>query len=172
MFKDCTSLTTIPLFDTQNVTNMGGMFWRCNSLTSVPLFDTQNVTDMYGMFYNCTSLTSVPEFNTQNVTNMFGPFFNCTCLTTIPLFDTQNVKDTTQMFYNCTSLKNVGGFIGLKVDIRFPNSPLTHDSALNVIDNLATSSGHTVTFKKTTFDTLTPEDIAKATSKGWEIHGV
>ena len=172
MFKDCTSLTTVPLFDTQNVTNMGGMFWRCNSLTSVPLFDTQNVKDMYGMFYNCTSLTTIPLFNTQNVTNMFGPFFNCTSLTTIPLFDTQNVKDTTQMFYNCTSLKNVGGFIGLKVDISLSDSPLTHDSALNVIDNLAVSTGHIVKFKKTTFDTLTPEDIAKATSKGWEIRSV
>ena len=66
----------------------------------------------------------------------------------------------------------VGGFIGLKTDIEFNYSPLTHDSALNVIDNLAVSSGHKVIFKRSTFDTLTPAEIAKATSKGWTIEGL
>ena len=74
-----------------------------------------------------------------------------------------------RIFYGCTSLTDVGGFTGLKLDIDFHYSPLTHDSALNVIDNLAVSPGHKVIFNNITFDTLTPEDIAKATSKGWTI---
>ena len=169
MFYYCTNLTSVPLFNTQNVTNMDSMFKGCYSLTTVPLFDTQNVTNMDGIFAYCKSLTTVPLFDTQNVTNMRDMFWRCNSLTSVPLFNTQNVTNMYQMFYNCTSLKNVGGFTGLKVDIEFIYSPLTHDSALNVIDNLAVSSGHAITFKKTTFDTLTPEDIAKATSKGWKI---
>ena len=60
----------------------------------------------------------------------------------------------------------------MKTDINFEYSPLTHDSALNIIDNLAVSTGHIVQFKKSTFNTLTPEDIAKATDKGWKIWSV
>lgn len=169
MFKGCTSLTSVPLFDTQNVTDTTNMFSGCASLTSVPLFDTQNVTIMYGMFNDCQSLISIPQLDTSKATSMREMFSNCSSLTSVPLFDTQNVVNMIRTFYNCTSLKNVGGFIGLKTDLNFEHSPLTHDSALNVIDNLAVSTGHIVQFKKTTFDTLTPEDIAKATDKGWKI---
>ena len=41
---------------------MNGMFYNCISLTSVPLFDTSNVTSMSQMFYNCTSLTTLGGF--------------------------------------------------------------------------------------------------------------
>ena len=50
------------------------MFSNCSSLTSLNLsnFNTNNVTNMSGMFYNCSSLTSLnlSNFNTNNVTNM------------------------------------------------------------------------------------------------------
>ena len=172
MFKGCASLTSVPLFDTQNVTDTTSMFNGCTSLTSVPLFDTQNVTIMSEMFRDCTSLTTIPQLDTSKATSMREMFSNCSSLTSVPLFDTQNVINANRTFYNCTSLKNVGGFIGLKTDINFEYSPLTHDSALNVIDNLAVSTGHIVQFKKSTFNTLTPEDIAKATDKGWKIWSV
>ena len=172
MFKECASLTSVPLFDTQNVTDTTSMFSGCTSLTSVPLFDTQNATIMYGMFNDCQSLISIPQLDTSKATSMREMFSNCSSLTTVPLFDTQNVVNMNRTFYNCTSLKNVGGFIGLKTDLNFEHSPLTHDSALNVIDNLAVSTGHVVQFKKSTFNTLTPEDIAKATDKGWKIWSV
>ena len=172
MFNGCASLATVPLFDTQNVTDTTSMFSGCTSLTSVPLFDTQNVTIMYGMFNDCQSLISIPQLDTSKATSMREMFSNCSSLTSVPLFDTQNVINANRTFYNCTSLKNVGGFIGLKTDINFEYSPLTHDSALNVIDNLAVSTGHIVQFKKSTFNTLTPEDIAKATDKGWKIWSV
>ena len=172
MFEGCTSLTSVPLFDTQNVTDTTSMFSGCTSLTSVPLFDTQNVTIMYGMFNDCQSLISIPQLDTSKATSMREMFSNCSSLTSVPLFDAQNVINAVRTFYNCTSLKNVGGFIGLKTDINFEYSPLTHESALNVIDNLAVSTGHIVQFKKSTFNTLTPEDIAKATDKGWKIWSV
>lgn len=35
MFRDCSSLTTIPQLDVSNVTNMSNMFYMCSSLKSI-----------------------------------------------------------------------------------------------------------------------------------------
>jgi surface protein len=107
MFQNCTKLTSVPLFNTANVTNMQSMFNVNRSLTSVPLFNTANVTNMNSMFSNCSSLTSIPLFNTANVTNMQQIFNGCASLTTVPLFNTANVTNMQTMFNNCTSLTTV-----------------------------------------------------------------
>ena len=111
MFSNCSSLTTVPLYDTSNVTNMQQMFDGCSSLTTVPLFNTSNVTNIGRMFYNCSSLTTVPLFNTSKVitisVNDIGLFENCSSLTSVPLFDTSNVTDFQRMFRGCTSLTTV-----------------------------------------------------------------
>ena len=99
--------------NTQNVTDMRGMFSRCSGLTSLDLshFNTQNVTDMNGMFSYCSSLTSldVPHFNTQNVTDMRHMFYYCPSLTSLDLshFNTQNVTDMGGMFSYCSSLTSL-----------------------------------------------------------------
>ena len=107
MFQYCNNLTTIPLFDTQNVTNMLNMFTSCYHLTTVPLFNTQNVINMNNMFLGCYNLTTIPLFNTSNVTNMNGMFFQCIGLTTVPQFDTSNVFDMQYMFQYCTNLTTI-----------------------------------------------------------------
>ena len=169
MFYKCTKLKNIPLYDFSNVTNMNHMFTECSNLTNIPQLDTHNVKNIEFCFSDCTKLESVPLLDFSNVENIHACFSDCTMLKSVPLLDFSKVTDTFLVFSHCNSLKNVGGFIGLKTDISFLDSPLTHDSALNVINNLATSSGHMVEFKKTTFDTLTPAEIAKATDKGWTI---
>ena len=158
-----------PYLNTSNVIDVNSMFYNCPNLKYIPPYDFSNVTNMWGTFWLCPNITSIPYLDTHNVTNVYACFAECTKLKSVPLLDFSKVSNARLIFYNCTSLTDVGGFAGLKENIDFHYSPLTHDSALNVIDNLATSSGHTITFKKTTFDTLTPEDIAKATSKGWTI---
>jgi surface protein len=107
MFVNCSSLTSIPLFNTANVTNMGTMFSSCSSLATVPLFNTANVIDMSSMFQNCRGLKLIPLFNTANVTNMSSMFTACSSLTTVPLFNTANVTAMNSMFVNCTSLTSV-----------------------------------------------------------------
>ena len=57
MFRDCSSLTTVPDMDTRNVTDVQSMFRGCSSLTTVPDMDTSSVTDMGDMFRGCSSLT-------------------------------------------------------------------------------------------------------------------
>ena len=57
MFRDCSSLTTVPAMDTSQATTMRSMFYGCSSLTTVPDMDTSQVTDMSHMFRDCSSLT-------------------------------------------------------------------------------------------------------------------
>ena len=162
-----------PYLNTSNATDVDSMFYNCTNLKYIPPYDFSNVSIMRGTFWLCPNITSIPHLHTHNVTEVYACFAECTKLKSIPLLDFSKVTSARLAFYNCTSLTDVGGFIGLKTDIEFKYSPLlTHDSALNVINNLAVSSGHKVVFKKVTFDTLTPAEIAKATDKGWTIEGV
>ena len=158
-----------PYLNTSNVTNVEGMFAKCNNLKNIPPYDFSKVTNMKSAFSICPNITSIPPLDTHNVENVYFCFAQRTKLKSIPLLDFSNVTNAGIAFAECTSLTDVGGFTGLKVDIDIYYSPLTHDSALNIIDNLAVSSGHKVTFKRSTFNTLTPAEIAKATDKGWTI---
>ena len=159
-----------PYLNTSNVTDVEGMFAKCNNLKNVPPYDFSKVTNMKSTFFICPNIISIPPLDTHNVTSIEYCFSECSKLKTVPLLDFSNVTNTNLAFYECPSLKDVGGFIGLKTDISFKYSPLlTHESAVNIIDNLAVSPGHTVQFKKATFVTLSSEEIARATDKGWTI---
>ena len=115
-FCDCKHLTTIEgieYLNTENVTDMRGMFYMfnyCSALTTLDVshFDTKNVTDMSYMFWGCYTLTTldVSHFDTQNVTDMSYMFKGCNALTTLDVsnFDTQNVTDMSCMFYGCNAL--------------------------------------------------------------------
>lgn len=107
MFNGCSSLTSIHLFNTSNVTDMRWMFKGCSSLSTVPLFDLYSAIDISRMFNGCTSLTTIPQFDTSSVSNMNGLFYNCTSLTTIPQFDMSNVTDIRNMFWDCKSLTEI-----------------------------------------------------------------
>ena len=107
MFEGCTNLTTVPLLNTSNATEMMYMFQSCSSLTTVPQLNTSNATNMTLMFQGCTSLTSIPLLNTSNVTDMNSMFKGCTNLTTVPLLDTSKVTVMNSMFNGCTNLTTV-----------------------------------------------------------------
>ena len=114
-FESLTKLETITgleYLNTENVTNMGYMFYNCSSLTSLDVahFNTANVKVMSYMFSSCSSLTSLylTNFNTEKVTNMGNMFSNCAALTTIyasSKFVTTQVSNSSGMFYRCEKLK-------------------------------------------------------------------
>ena len=61
---------------------MDFMFFQCYSLTFLDLsnFDTQNVTNMYGMFYGCVNLATIyasDKFVTTACLEDIGMFFDC-----------------------------------------------------------------------------------------------
>lgn len=104
--------------NTTDITDMGATFRNCISLERIALFDTSNVTIMggnsegEGMFNSCRSLKTVPLFNTRNVTtmrNMFrGSFMYSEImqLEEVPLFDTSSCTDMRRMFYYCKNVKS------------------------------------------------------------------
>jgi hypothetical protein len=103
-WENCTSLTSFPLLNTQNVTSMYGAWFQCTSLTSFPLLNTQNVTNMIYAWFRCSSLTSLPSLNTQNVTSMQEAWLECTSLTSFPSLNTQNVTNIENTWFRCSSL--------------------------------------------------------------------
>jgi surface protein len=111
MFSNCSSVQSVPLFNTSAVTNMASMFINCYSIKNIPLFNTISVGNMTSMFNSCFSLQSVPLFNTSAVTNMTSMFSNCFSLQALPLFNTSAVTNMTSMFNGCYSLQAVPLFI-------------------------------------------------------------
>lgn len=96
-------LSTIPIIDTSNITNMSYMFYNM-STTSIDIsgINTSSATNMQNMFsnsYNLASITFGENFNTENVTNMQN-MFNSTALTSLDLskFKTSKVTNMSQMF--------------------------------------------------------------------------
>lgn len=188
MFCQCASLTEIPILDTGKVTNMTVMFSNCSSLRQIPLLDTKSCTSMSGMFSNCSSITEIPELDTSNVTIMYTMFIKCTSLATVPMLDASKTTDVWYMFDKCPSLVMLGGLKNLgmnyasswsagesRATLNLSDSPLlTHDSLMNVINNLydIKSKGVKPQILKlgdTNKAKLTAEEIAIATNKGWNV---
>lgn len=53
------------------------MFYECTSIKSIPAFDTRNSTGMSMMFYGCTSLVDLPVLNTSKVQYMENIVTGC-----------------------------------------------------------------------------------------------
>ena len=175
LYNNNKKIVYAPNIDTSNVTTMGSMFNNCSALTTIPQLDTSSVTDMSNMFSGCKALTFIPQLDTSSVTDMSSMFYYCSELTTIPQLNTSNVTDMGGMFDNCSALENLGGFVNCKVSLNLSNSSkLTHQSLINVINNLYDLtanglSGQTLTLGSTNMAKLTADEIAIATNKGWTI---
>ena len=164
---------------------MNYMFHNCSKITSIPQLDTSKVTDMGGMFHTCSNLTTIPQLDTSKVTNMYIMFHSCFKITSIPQLDTSNVTSIGAMFgySNLSNLTDFGGFknLGMAKSLSSPSSNflthasnLTHESLMNVINNLydrksAGYSNLTIDFGSTNLAKLTDEEKAIATNKGWTL---
>lgn len=187
MFYKCSSLTTIPLLNTSNATSMSQMFFGCSGLVNIPLLDTPKVTMMTSMFSGCTSITTIPLLDTSKVTNMSQAFNGCSSVTDIPKLDASKLTNISDIFYNCRSLTNFGGFENLgmaygtnasgynnyKLNLE-PCINLTHDSLMNVINNLYDirakgCNRQILNLGTTNRAKLTDEEVAIATNKGWNV---
>lgn len=97
---------TIPSNTIVNGTNLKYAFYQFRGLTSLPIIDTSNVTDMEGMCNGCVSLVSFPALNTSNVRNMMSMFNNCGNLTTFPALSIPSVTNMQYMFSGCNALSD------------------------------------------------------------------
>lgn len=132
------------------ITNCHSMFAKLdNNVDTLDLsnFDTSNVTDMSDMFKWSKIKNLYINFNVDKVVSNFSNIFNCSSLTNV-----------------------VGKFEGTKNDLWITRAPLTAASTMVFINGLATvTEKRTLTLNATTYDSLTPEQIAVATSKGWNV---
>ena len=194
IFQGCTLLQEVPYFETGSATNLDYMFSECRSLTSIPSYDTSNNRSMAFMFFNCWGLTEIPYMNTSNVENMYYTFtqtnittipaidtsnvidFNCcfgwcNYLESLPLLDCTNAVDTYSIVIGCGSLKHLEGFANLHTSLGLSECPqLTHESLMNVINNLSTVTDYTELFLGyDNYSKLTEDEIAIVINKGWTV---
>lgn len=192
-FNGCSNLTTIPEMNTSKVTTFQDTFHSCSKLTTIPQLDTSSCTNFDSMINQCSLLTAIPQLDTSKGTtfNMFA--YNCTNLTTIPQLDFSKAINLNAAF-NCKNLTTLGGFVNLgkaytqktanysSYTLTLSQSTnLTHDSLMNVINNLYdlnltydVANGGTLYTQKlvlgaTNLAKLTEEEIAIATAKGWSV---
>ena len=170
MFYYSSSLKSVPLFDTSNVTNMSNMFYNCKNIKESPLLDTSNVKDMSAMFSGCSSLKSVPQLNTSKVTKMTNMFYNCTLLQTIPQLDVSKVTSMSSIFSNCFSIVSCL-LKGLATSLEMHHaSELEKSSVLFIFENAQTvATSKTIKLHADVFAQLTEDEIAIATEKGFSV---
>jgi surface protein len=96
----------IGIWDTSDVTSMGGMFYQATSFNQdISGWDTSGVTDMRQMFDDANSFNAdISEWDTSKVTTMNGMFWGATSFNAeISEWNTSSVTDMGGMFYNATS---------------------------------------------------------------------
>lgn len=198
-FNGCSSLTTIPSLNTSAATNMQGMFTGCVKLRTIPQLTTNSVTNMSSMFNNCDALESIPQLNMAAVTNASSMFNGAEKINTIPSLNTAAVTNASSMFATCRSLRNipslnfaavssppnsanifqncnslsVGATSGIRFAISYINCQLSQSELVAVFNGLGTASGsQTITITGNPgAASLTSEERAIATGKGWTITG-
>lgn len=188
MFSDDTNLEIVPNYNTSNVITFNSMHNSNYKLKEIPHYDTGKCTNFYSMFQYCYNITVVPELDTSNG-KTFGYFLNgCQKVTTIPLLDFSKATQIDYCFQSCSSLVDLGGFKNLgqayftaqpsnysyyKLNLS-ASTKLTHDSLMNVINNLydiATAGVKTqqLVLGSTNLAKLTAEEINVAVLKGWSV---
>ena len=112
LFIGMTQIQHLDYLNTEEVTDISGMFMYCQSLSSVDLshFNTSNVINTEYMFCHCPfKKLDLSNFDTKNVTNMEAMFYYCGGLVELDLrsFDMGKVENVAGMFENCEKLKTI-----------------------------------------------------------------
>lgn len=163
-FKDDLSLVICPSVDTSLGTDFSSMFNGCSHLYILPdELDTSNGTTFSSMFSGCANLTDIPELDLSKATNIGSIVSGCTNLTNLGGFKNLGQAYSTSRAENYTNYK-----------LNFSSSNLTHDSLMNIINNLYDiktkgCNNQAVTFGATNLARLSAEEIAIGTDKGWNI---
>ena len=184
-FSGCNNLTdtsNLQNWDFMNAITFSYMFSYCSSITEIPpLQNTGLVHDIAYMFTNCHNLEAAPEMDWGSVEQIHRPFDYCYSLRSIPLYDTKNVYYMEGLGTSLNNLTDLGGFKDLGKHLEFscynflndtPN--LTHESLMNVIDNLydRRSAGYhdvDINFGYENLEKLSDEEKTIAINKGYNL---
>lgn len=186
------NITSIKNITLKNLdANLTGFFMGLSSLTEIPYFEC-NSGYMQNFCSGCSSLIEFPSINTSRNSSFYNFFAGCKALKTIRKIDMRNAILLGNFALQSTELENIEGFENLgkaftKKEANFygldlsNSTKLTHDSLMNVINNLYdlnltynVASGGTLYTQslqigETNIAKLTAEEIAIATSKGFNV---
>ena len=101
MFYDCKNLTSVPYFNTSNVTQMGNMFYACENLENDINFVLSNVDDLNNAFNNCVKIKNIHLSDTQKATDFSNTFAYCKSLLSISPLNTNKTTRISGMFRDC-----------------------------------------------------------------------
>jgi len=188
MFSGCKLITTAPQLDTSKGTNFAYMFSNCTKLTTAPQLNTSKGEILENMFSGCKLITTIPQYDTSKSFGLSYMLSGCTSLITVPQLDASSVTSIASVFFNVSSMTTFGGFKDLGkayLTTRAANytnytltlsssNNLTHDSLMNVINNLydIASAGvqtQRLVLGSTNLAKLSSAEIAIATNKGWAV---
>lgn len=178
------NVPTRVLLKERNIDNLWQFLYKQTNVTAIDLSE-MNLRKCYSfaeLFSGATNLTKIifPKYRI-NQTSWRSAFDGLSNLETLDLsmFDFGMYKNTPssmikfdRTWAGCRKLKSIKFGYNAMANIDFSDSPLDEESVLSVINGLAKVTSQTVKFKKESYNTLTIEEIAMATSKGWTIASV
>lgn len=197
-FEACYSLQSVefPAGSLSEATILYSTFNNCYSLQSIefPTGSLSKVTTLFNAFYGCYNIKSISNLRAGvlDSSGLAGTFSGCRSLhhLSITIEDASNVSSLTNTYASClfdyynldasfdsfsgwgNHTPNIREFVPpvFHLSISFANVTwLTKSSMLAVIEKLATvSTAQTLTIGTHPW-TLTDEEIAVATAKGWTV---
>lgn len=165
-----------------------------NNISEINGIDTSHISNFNSEFAYMGKLKKITGIDTSNVTDYYYCFYKDQLLETVQLLEGGKATRIYVMFGWCYALKNFGGIRDLgkayteqtknyqSYELSFPSDNLTHESLMNIINNLYdlnltydVANGGTlytqrVRINSVNLSKLTPEEIAIATAKGWTIY--
>lgn len=168
---------------------LSGLLYSCSNLEEVDLSSLQfvgtseNDRRISSMFHGCTAIKKIifplsANYVVSTTSRIFGYQSSNSCpnleYVDFRQLDFSEVPTTSgspaHILRYCTNLAHLpSGMYNLKHTQSFAYNPLTHESAVALLNSLGTVTGQTITFKATTYQTLTAEEIAIGTNKGWTV---
>jgi len=103
-FMGCSSLTTLNIETTSELSQLNATFSGCSSLGAFPAIDTTGVISASGAWDNCAGLTSFPALNLSQATNISSAWNGCSGLTSFPTLNLPSVQNASRAWQNCSSL--------------------------------------------------------------------
>ena len=158
---------------------IGGMFQECGTIKTFPEIimesDTCNLEQLCEGFAGDTINSPHKKDGTLCKAVNISYVFEGSNISTIGEFDfslitSPTVSEKDRVLFRSEKLVNLGGFIGLQVDIDLSKAVnLTHESLMNVINKAATVTGKKMIFGATNLAKLSEAEKQIAIDKGWTL---
>lgn len=150
LVSDCSYIKTCTIKTLGQTVSSTYTFNRCYELEEVTLINELKTTTLQGFTFSCNKLNKINGIiNIEGVTN------------TNQFLDGNGAKNITEVW-----IKN----LGTSINIVSPN--ITKECVLYMFNNAATVTGtHIISLNTTVYNSLTSDEIAIATGKGFTVRG-